>query len=152
MWRDLAAMDAAEVYLVPAARTHGKRGRHPHPTSGGPSPLFKFYPMRILHLLFSSRLAGSERYCADLANRQVAEGHEVHVVGATGSPLAVALAPGIRFHGFNRLLRGLRVRRLLDAIAPDICHGHLSAACKILGRASSRHQTVATLHVGYKPH
>ena len=108
--------------------------------------------MRILHLLFSSRLAGSERYCADLANRQAAEGHEVHVVGATGSPLAPALAPGILFHGFNRFLRDLRVRRLLDGIAPDICHGHLSAACKILGRASSRHRTVATLHVGYKPH
>jgi glycosyltransferase involved in cell wall biosynthesis len=108
--------------------------------------------MRIVHLLFSSRLAGSERYCLDLANRQSAEGHEVQVLGATGSPLAAALAPGIRFHGFNRFLRGLRVRRLLDSLAPDICHGHLSAACKILGRASSRHQTVATLHVGYKPH
>jgi len=108
--------------------------------------------MRIIHLLFSSRLAGSERYCADLANLQAAEGHEVHVAGASGSPLAAALAPGIRFHGFNRFLRGLRVRRLLDRLTPDICHGHLSAACKILGRASARHQTVATLHVGYKPH
>ena len=108
--------------------------------------------MRILHLVFSSRLAGSERYCADLANRQAAAGHEVHVAGAPGSPLAAALDPAVRFHSFNVFLRGLRVHRFMAKLAPDICHGHLSAACKILGRAAAHHQTVATLHVGYKRH
>lgn len=108
--------------------------------------------MRILHLLFSSRLAGSERYCADLANRQAAAGHDVHVAGAPGSPLRGALSSTIRFHPVGVFLRSWQVRRLADRLAPDICHGHLSAACKALGRAASRHPAVATLHVGYKPH
>jgi glycosyltransferase involved in cell wall biosynthesis len=108
--------------------------------------------LRILHAVFSSRIAGSERYCIDLANHQAALGHEVHVAGAASSPLAAELAPGVRFHGFSRLLRGWRLRRLVRQLAPDVCHGHLSAACKALGRAKGPHRRVATLHVGYKPH
>ena len=109
-------------------------------------------PLRILHAIFSSRIAGSERYCIDLANRQAALGHEVHVSGTGTSPLAGALGPNVHFHGFGRFFRGLRLRRLIARLQPDVCHGHLSAACKALGRVSDRHQTVATLHVGYKPH
>jgi glycosyltransferase involved in cell wall biosynthesis len=109
--------------------------------------------MRILHVVFSSRLAGSERYCVDLANRQAALGHEVHVAGMRASPLANALAPTVRFHGFySRLFRGLLLRRLVAELSADVCHGHLSAACKALSGVSEEQQTVATLHVGYKPH
>jgi glycosyltransferase involved in cell wall biosynthesis len=108
--------------------------------------------MRILHVLFSSRIAGSERYCIDLANRQAAAGHDVHVAGMRGSPLQQALSKRVRYHPFNWFLRGLLLRRLVARLAPNICHGHLSAACKALKGVSSRQQTVATLHVGYKPH
>jgi glycosyltransferase involved in cell wall biosynthesis len=108
--------------------------------------------MRILHVVFSSRIAGSERYCIDLANRQAALGHEVHVAGMRKSPLAQALAPTIQFHGFNRFFRGLLLRRLVARLAHDICHGHLSAACKALKGVPDQQQTVGTLHVGYKPH
>lgn len=110
------------------------------------------HPMLILHVVFSSRIAGSERYCIDLANRQAAAGHEVHVAGVRSSPLSQALSAKVRFHGFHWFLRGFFLRRLIDGLAPDICHGHLSAACKALGGVAGRHQTVATLHVGYKPH
>ena len=108
--------------------------------------------MRILHVLFSSRIAGSERYCVDLANRQAADGHDVHVAGMRGSPLQSALSRTVRYHPFHRIFRGLLLRRLVDRVAPDICHGHLSAACKALKGVSPRRQTVATLHVGYKAH
>ncbi len=108
--------------------------------------------LRILHVVFSSRVAGSERYCIDLANRQADAGHEVHVAGMRGSPLARALSSQVRFHSFGRFFRGLLLRRLVDRLSPDICHGHLSAACKALARGAHRHQTVATLHVGYKAH
>lgn len=109
--------------------------------------------LRILHVIFSSRIAGSERYAVDLANRQSALGHEVHVAGAHGSPVERALATGVKFHGFtSRLFRGLRLRRLIRNLSPDICHGHLSHACKALGKTSERVVKVATLHVGYKPH
>ncbi|HEY4245935.1 MAG TPA: glycosyltransferase [Lacunisphaera sp.] len=108
--------------------------------------------MRVLHVLFSPRIAGSERYCIDLANRQADLGHEVHIIGSRGSPLATALAPNVCFHGLNWIFRRLRVRRLINRIAPDICHGHLSPACKALKGLPSTQQTVGSLHVGYKPH
>ncbi len=58
----------------------------------------------------------------------------------------------MRFHGVGRLFRGWRLRQLIARLRPEVCHGHLSSACKILGRATGSHRTVATLHVGYKAH
>lgn len=107
--------------------------------------------LRILHVLFSSRIAGSERYCIDLANGQAALGHEVHVAGTRGSPMEAALSPAVRFHGFaTPFLRGFRVRRLMASLRADIGHAHLSPGCKALAKARSGPR-VATLHVGYKP-
>jgi glycosyltransferase involved in cell wall biosynthesis len=119
---------------------------------GSASPFDPARPLRILHAVFSSRIAGSERYCIDLANQQAALGHEVHVAGSASSPLAGALAPKVRFHAIGRLLRGWRLRRLVRRLAPDVCHGHLSTACKALGRARHAPPRIATLHVGYKRH
>lgn len=107
---------------------------------------------RVLHALFSSRIAGSERYCIDLANRQAENGHEVHVAGLRGSPMQGALSAKVHYHPFGWFLRGLRLRRLVARLSPDVCHGHLSAACKALQKVSPQQSTVATLHVGYKPH
>ncbi len=108
--------------------------------------------LRILHAVFSSRIAGSERYCVDLANHQASLGHEVHLVGHPGSPVAAELSACIHFHPLGRVMRGWRLRRLVSRIDPDICHGHLSAACKALGGVGGSRRRVATLHVGYKPH
>jgi glycosyltransferase involved in cell wall biosynthesis len=58
----------------------------------------------------------------------------------------------VHFHGIGRVLRGWRLRRLIARLQPEICHGHLSTACKALGRSRGAHRTVATLHVGYKAH
>ncbi len=89
----------------------------------------------------------------DLANRQAALGHDVHVVGTDpDSALCRALDSRVQFHGIGRLFRGWRLRRLIARLQPDVCHGHLSAACKAIGRSRGAHRTVATLHVGYKPH
>jgi glycosyltransferase involved in cell wall biosynthesis len=118
------------------------RGASPQPT-----------PLRILHVIFSSQLAGSERYCADLANLQSEAGHEVHVAGARGSLLERALAPGIRYHAFaTPFFRRFRLKRLVGTLDPDVCHGHLSPACKALAGLPDSRATVATLHVGYKAH
>lgn len=108
---------------------------------------------RILHVVFSSRLAGSERYCVDLANRQAEAGHEVHVAGMRGSPIPAALDRRVRFHGFaTPFFRRWRLRRLVENLGADVCHAHLSAACKALGYVSDLCATLATLHVGYKAH
>ncbi|HVT74675.1 MAG TPA: glycosyltransferase family 4 protein [Lacunisphaera sp.] len=108
--------------------------------------------MHILHALFSSRIAGSERYCADLANRQAAAGHDVSVAGSPGSPLRELLSRRVRYHPLGWCLRGPRLRRLVRTLRPDISHGHLSAACKALAALPPGFHTVATLHVGYKRH
>lgn len=109
--------------------------------------------LRLLHAVFSSRLAGSERYCVDLANRQAAAGHDVHVAGMKRSPLASALDARVTFHGFSSpLFRGFLLRRLIRHHGFDLCHGHLSAACKALSGVADLSATAATLHVGYKPH
>jgi glycosyltransferase involved in cell wall biosynthesis len=107
---------------------------------------------RILHVVFSARMAGSERYCVDLANRQAALGHEVHVACMGRSPIPHALAPAIKIHPFGRFFRGFQLRRLVRRLNPEICHAHLSAACKALGNIRGPHKSVATLHVGYKAH
>nr|WP_285201071.1 glycosyltransferase [Rhizobium sp. CG4] len=123
-------------------RANGQTGRNATPTSRR--------KMRILHLLFSSGMNGSERYCVDLANEQADLGHTVHVAGKAGSALERYLSPKVKFHSFSiPFLRGIQTRRLITRLSLDICHGHLSRGCKVLGsiRGIAR---IATLHVGYK--
>jgi glycosyltransferase involved in cell wall biosynthesis len=106
--------------------------------------------LRILHLLFSSGMNGSERYCVDLANEQADLGHKVYVAGKAGSSIESYLSPKVKFHSFSiPFLRGIQTRSLIRRLSVDICHGHLSRGCKVLGsiRGVAR---IATLHVGYK--
>lgn len=59
----------------------------------------------------------------------------------------------VHFHGLRwPVLRGLQVRRLIAKLNPQIAHAHLSPACKALAKAPEDVATLATLHVGYKPH
>ncbi len=110
-------------------------------------------PLRIVHALFTQRIAGSERYCIDLAQRQAALGHEVHVVGTPRSQIREALGAGVRFHPLaTPLWRAARLARLLARLDAQVYHAHLSAACKAAAAAPAGVATVATLHVGYKPH
>jgi len=106
--------------------------------------------MRILHLCFTRSLYGSERYCADLASRQAAAGHEVHVGLAKGSRIP-ALLRGPRAHALGLWGRTLGFGGFVRRLAPDIVHAHLSAACKAAARLSTP-KRVATLQIRYKPH
>jgi glycosyltransferase involved in cell wall biosynthesis len=111
-----------------------------------------FEPLTLVHVVFSSRIAGGERHCIDLANAQAAVGHRVHVIGTAGSAVAGALAPGVVFHGLKLpLLRGWRVAALARQLGADVCHGHLGPACKAVAHAR-RATRIGTLHVGYKAH
>lgn len=108
--------------------------------------------LRIVHAVFSSKLAGGEQHCADLANAQADLGHEVHVVGPRGAQVAQALNARVRYHGFRfPVLRGLRLRRLAHSLGADIVHGHLGPACKAAACATPTLR-IGTLHVGYKAH
>ena len=109
-------------------------------------------PLTLVHVVFSSRLAGGETHCVDLANAQAALGHRVHVIGSFGSAVEGALAPGVQFHGLKLpLLRGWRVAALARRLGADVCHGHLGPACKAVVHARGATR-LGTLHVGYKAH
>lgn len=109
-------------------------------------------PLTVVHVVFSSRIAGGERHCIDLAQAQAALGHRVHVIGTAGSAVAEALPPEVRFHGLALpLLRGWRVAALARRLGADICHGHLGPACKAVAHVTSAAR-IGTLHVGYKAH
>lgn len=109
-------------------------------------------PLTLVHVVFSSRVAGGERHCIDLANAQAALGHRVHVIGSAGSAVAAALAPNVSFHGLKLpLLRGWRVAALARRLRADVCHGHLGPACKAVAHAYGAAR-IGTLHVGYKAH
>ncbi|MBB3462642.1 glycosyltransferase [Rhizobium sp. BK377] len=106
---------------------------------------------RILHVLFASELAGSERYCIDLANGQAALGHEVHLVVPRGLPVAELVNRQVILHRFTTpFLRRMRLRRLIAMAGIDIAHGHLSSGCKALATVPDTVTRVATLHVGFK--
>ncbi|PZP35052.1 MAG: glycosyltransferase [Roseateles depolymerans] len=108
--------------------------------------------LTLVHVVFSSRVAGGERHCIDLANAQAALGHRVHVVGKAGSAVADELAPGVQFHGMaTPLLRGWRVARLARRLGAQVCHGHLGPACRAVAQVPDVAR-VGTLHVGYKAH
>jgi glycosyltransferase involved in cell wall biosynthesis len=109
-------------------------------------------PLTIVHAVFSSRLAGGERHCIDLAQAQAAMGHRVHVVGPSKSEVERALGPTVEYHGLLLpVARGARLQRIANRVRADVCHGHLGPACKAVAQVTSAAR-IGTLHVGYKEH
>lgn len=109
-------------------------------------------PLTIVHAVFSSRLAGGERHCIDLAQAQAAMGHRVHIVGPSRSAVRHAVGPNVQYHGIALpLARGIRFRRIAEKLGAAVCHGHLGPACKAVAQVTSATR-IGTLHVGYKPH
>ncbi|SEA08326.1 glycosyltransferase [Alkalimonas amylolytica] len=115
--------------------------------------------MKIVHLILTTRFAGSERYAVELANAQ-AEQHEVYLilrkVAAEQRPDAIAhrVSQNVRImlvHDFA-LFSHFQIRALLKKIQPDVAHAHLSRGCRALASlpASAMLRT-ATLHIHYKP-
>lgn len=110
------------------------------------------HALTIVHAVFSSRLAGGERHCVDLAKAQAAMGHRVHLVGPSSSVLRDAVGATVQYHGLHLpLARGWQIESIARAVAADICHGHLGPACRAVARVTSA-KRVGTLHVGYKAH
>ncbi|OWQ85683.1 hypothetical protein CDN99_21625 [Roseateles aquatilis] len=108
--------------------------------------------LSIVHVVFSSRIAGGEHHCVDLANAQAALGHTVHVIAPAKSAVQGVLNPNVQFHGLALpLMRGLRVRRLAQRLQADVVHGHLGPACKAVSWVADAAR-LGTLHVGFKAH
>ena len=112
--------------------------------------------MRIVHLLLTSRFAGTERHGLELAAAQAAAGHDVSLVlrRAAGQPRADAIAqrvdPKVKIVWVGNLLSTWQARRVVQRLRPDVAHAHLSKACHALRRLRGDGLRVATLHIRYK--
>lgn len=115
--------------------------------------------MKIVHLILTTRFAGSERYAVELANAQ-AEQHQVYLVlrkaAAEQRPDAIAhrVSPKVQIilvHDFA-LFSHFQIRSVLKRIQPDVAHAHLSRGCRALASLpTSTMLRTATLHIHYKP-
>ena len=124
-------------------------------TRGLPPPvLVPGAPLRIAHVsdFYLPRLGGIETHISDLAARQVAQGHDVHVVTTTAGPAqpGVHRVSGAAGPALNPLAApaGIRALRRLDV---DVVHCHLGVATPLAffaARAAARSglPTVVTVH------
>lgn len=115
--------------------------------------------MKIVHLILTSRFAGSERYAIELANAQ-SQNHDVSIVlSPKGSEnradaLKHRISSNVAIHVLKsrtKFFQIYEIRRLLSGIPCDVIHGHLSTACRALSGLKSSAARVATLHIHYKP-
>ena len=111
--------------------------------------------MRIVHVLLTSRFAGSERYALELAAAQAAA-HDVTLIlckaAARDSAQAIAhrVDPSVKIRLVENWLQGWHARRVIRQLRPDIAHAHLSRACKSLASLAGVCVCVGTLHICYK--
>lgn len=112
--------------------------------------------MRIVHLLLTSRFAGTERHALELAAAQAAAGHDVSLVlrRAAGQPRPDAIAqrvdPTVKIVWVGNVLSSWQARRMVQRLRPDVAHAHLSKACHALRGLRVPGLRVATLHIRYK--
>lgn len=116
--------------------------------------------MRIVHVLLTSRFAGTERHVVDLVEAQAKMGHEVALVlrrkAAQRRPDAIAhrVSPGIRVvlveDWLARWPAVAQARKVVQRMKPDVAHAHLGSGCRALQRVNVCPR-VSTLHLRYKP-
>lgn len=112
--------------------------------------------MRIVHLLLTSRFAGTERHVLELAAAQAAS-HDVTLLlrraGTESRPDAIAhrVDPRVRIEVVGDVLPAWQARRRVRRLRPDVAHAHLSGGCRALHGLDGDTLRVATLHIHYKP-
>lgn len=118
--------------------------------------------MKILHSIFTHDDGGTERYVADLANRQVADGHEVTVMirgdrhgGSHEDAFLQWLDEGVNIVALpNKWLflkwPSLPIKQKLKQIKPDIIHTHHGRDSRYLAKLAGEIPVVATVHMHYR--
>lgn len=116
--------------------------------------------MRIVHVLLTSRFAGTERHVLELTAAQAAAGHEVTLIlrrkaaRQRSNAIAHRVDPRVRVelvHDFlARWPAVAHARARVRALRPDIAHAHLGSASRVLQGLSGLPR-VATLHIDFDP-
>jgi len=112
--------------------------------------------MKITHVIASASPGGMENHVASLCNT-LSETHQVSVIAPSWT--ANAFAPSVRVIAFDGLLSNrynpfavFKLRRLVNALSPDILHAHGSkAATMIASPLFGAYTRIATVH-GIKKH
>ncbi|HSK41696.1 MAG TPA: glycosyltransferase [Arenibaculum sp.] len=110
--------------------------------------------MKIVHAILTSGLAGSERYVADVCNRQALRHDVVLVIWADGRneqgfSIRDWVEPRVRIVEMRRLFRRWRFSRIIRCERPDVVHAHLGRAARLAGSLRGPWKTVATVHTRY---
>ena len=116
--------------------------------------------MKIVHVLLTSRFAGTERHVIELSAAQAAAGHEVTLVlrrkaaRRRSNAIAHRVDPRVRVelvHDFlARWPAVAHARAKVKAMRPDIAHAHLGSAARALSGIAGIPR-VATLHIDFDP-
>lgn len=110
--------------------------------------------MRILQLIFTAGLGGSERHVVELCNGLAHEGHQVIVTLRRGAKeindkLCDWLDPRVKVSYIPKRFPGFHLWWLIRTFKPDIVHAHNNRASRYLGRMPIKQQKIATLHINY---
>ena len=116
--------------------------------------------MRIVHVLLTSRFAGTERHVLELTAAQAAAGHDVTLIlrrkaaQRRCNAIAHRVDPRVRVelvHDFlARWPAVAHARARVRALRPDVAHAHLGSASRAL-QGLTGFPCVATLHIDFDP-
>ncbi|MFZ2619331.1 MAG: glycosyltransferase [Alphaproteobacteria bacterium] len=109
--------------------------------------------VKILHVILTHDMGGSERYAAELATLQANAGHSVRVLvrpQVQGKGIRTLLHQPVQVAELGRWFQTWHLRKHVQHFAPDVIHAHLGKAARLVGRAGFKVPTVATLHLNYQ--
>ena len=112
-------------------------------------------PLSILHVDLSKDFGGSERYCVDIAARQIAAGHKVGLVAWRAPAHRIAVQkhapPGLVVYEAPPIFASWTVKRAIREMSADIVNVHLPDSARAFAAVRGpKPPAVMTLHLRYR--
>jgi glycosyltransferase involved in cell wall biosynthesis len=112
-------------------------------------------PLSILHVDLSKDFGGSERYCLDIAQRQLAAGHKVGLVAwrapAHRNAVQHHAPPGLAVYEAPPVFASWTVARAIRGMNTDIVNVHLPDSARAFAAVRGKKPpAVMTLHLRYR--
>ncbi len=112
-------------------------------------------PLSILHVDLSKDFGGSERYCLDIAQRQMAAGHKVGLVAwrapAHRNAVQKHAPPGLIVYEAPPIFASWTVKRAIREMDADIVNVHLPDSARAFAAVRGpKPPAVMTLHLRYR--